>query len=108
MKARTGNMYIIMAVQALVLSLFLLGNTPLYAQEAQEQHPDNELLQVNINQADAETIALILDGIGRARAEAIVRYRHEHGPFRSLEDLTMVSGIGEVTVRNNRDRILFE
>lgn len=62
--------------------------------------------QVNINLADAETIAMILDGIGLNRAEAIVDYREANGDFKAIDELIMVSGIGEYTVRNNVDKIL--
>ena len=62
--------------------------------------------QVNINLADAETIAMVLDGVGLSRAEAIVDYRELNGDFKAIDDLIMVSGIGEVTVRNNADKII--
>ena len=58
--------------------------------------------QVNINTADAETIAAELNGIGLTKAKAIVEYRKKHGPFRSVEDLSLVKGIGERTVDRNR------
>ena len=60
---------------------------------------------VNINTADAETLALALDGVGASRARAIVEYRDAHGPFRSVEDLAQVKGIGERVVAANRNRI---
>jgi competence protein ComEA len=65
-------------------------------------------LQVNINEADAETIADVLVGVGPAKAEAIVKYREEHGPFQDVNDLIDVTGIGAVTLRNNLDRIRLE
>lgn len=63
---------------------------------------------VNINTADAQTIASSLTGIGQAKAEAIVEYREANGPFRSVEDLLQVKGIGEKTLESNRDRIRLE
>ena len=63
---------------------------------------------VNINDADAETIAKVLDGIGMSRATAIVTYREEFGDFTSLEDIQMVTGVGEITLRNNEAKISFE
>ncbi len=62
--------------------------------------------QVNINLADAETIAMVLDGVGLSRAEAIVDYRELNGDFKAIDNLILVSGIGEVTVRNNADKII--
>jgi len=58
--------------------------------------------QVDINTADAETISAELNGIGLAKARAIVEYREKHGPFASPEDLSLVKGIGERTVEKNR------
>jgi competence protein ComEA len=60
---------------------------------------------VNVNTADAETIAAELNGVGLAKARAIVEYRQKHGPYRSPDDLSLVKGIGERTVERNRDDI---
>ncbi len=60
---------------------------------------------VNINTADAETLAAELDGIGPALAAAIVRDREENGPYESADQLTRVRGIGERVLENNRDNI---
>lgn len=57
--------------------------------------------RLDINRASAEELEL-LPGIGRVRAEAIVRYRNEHGPFQSLEELGNVAGIGGKTLENLR------
>lgn len=60
---------------------------------------------VDVNSADAETIAAELKGIGLAKAKAIVEYRKKYGPFKSPEDLSLVKGIGDRTVEMNRDDI---
>jgi len=41
----------------------------------------NDDLSVNINSADAETIASVLMGVGVEKAKAIVAYREQHGRF---------------------------
>ena len=63
---------------------------------------------VNINTADAKTIADSLSGIGLAKAEAIVAYRTTHGDFKTTDDLDKVSGIGAKTIEKNKADILFE
>ncbi len=63
---------------------------------------------VNVNTADAETISAELNGIGLARANAIVAYRTEHGPFRSIDELLNVKGIGERTLELNAENILLD
>jgi competence protein ComEA len=60
---------------------------------------------VDINTADAETISNELDGVGLSKAQAIVEYRRNHGPFKSADDLSLVKGIGDRTVEINRDNI---
>jgi competence protein ComEA len=60
---------------------------------------------VNINTADAATLATALEGIGASRAEAIVAYRTEHGPFQSVDDLAQVQGIGEKILEANRGNL---
>jgi competence protein ComEA len=57
---------------------------------------------VNINTADAQTLAGELSGVGLSKAKAIVEYREKHGPFRNADDLSLVKGIGERTVDRNR------
>ena len=46
-----------------------------------------------------------LPGIGPAKAEAIAAYRTEHGPFRTVDQLMEVSGIGEATLEALRPYI---
>jgi competence protein ComEA len=63
--------------------------------------------QVDINSADARTLAQSLDGVGLVKAEAIVAYRNAHGPFNGLDDLAKVKGIGPHIIEDNRESIVF-
>jgi competence protein ComEA len=63
---------------------------------------------VNVNTADAETIAAELQGVGLSRAKAIVEYRKANGPFKTADDLIVVKGIGEKTLELNRANILVD
>lgn len=63
-------------------------------------------MQVNINTADAETIASVLSGVGLKKAQAIVEHREHHGRFDAATDLTKVKGIGEATVTRNAAKIV--
>ena len=60
--------------------------------------------KVNLNKAGAEEL-MTLTGIGKSRAEAIIQYRQEVGPFRSIEDIMNVSGIKESAFEKIRDDI---
>jgi competence protein ComEA len=53
---------------------------------------------VNVNQASPQEIAAALSGIGPAKAKAIVDYRTANGPFKSVQDLAKVKGIGQKTL----------
>ncbi|AVP96004.1 competence protein ComEA [Ahniella affigens] len=59
---------------------------------------------VNINTA-SETELLELDGVGPAKARAIVAYRQQHGAFKSVDQLANVEGIGLKTIERNRTRL---
>ena len=60
---------------------------------------------VDINCADAATLASGLKGIGDAKAQAIVAQREKAGLFKTADDLTSVKGIGAKTVEANRANI---
>jgi competence protein ComEA len=61
--------------------------------------------RVDINTANAAQMAETLVGIGPSKAESIVNYRQEFGPFEDVEELINVRGIGLRTVDQNRDRL---
>lgn len=60
--------------------------------------------RININTAGVEAL-ITLPMIGEKRAEAIIRYRNEHGPFQSPEEITAVAGIGNGIYKRIKDRI---
>lgn len=60
--------------------------------------------KVRINLATQEEIEA-LNGIGPAKAQAIIQYREEHGHFQHIDDLLNVSGIGEKTLEGMKDDI---
>lgn len=62
---------------------------------------------VNLNSATAEEIDSALTNVGPIKAEAIVAYRTEHGPFKSVADLDLVKGIGPATLKKNKEVLEF-
>lgn len=60
---------------------------------------------VNINTADAATLAKELSGVGDVKAAAIVEYRQKHGAFKTVDDLALVPGIGNKFVERNRQNL---
>jgi len=60
---------------------------------------------VNINTADAQSIANELNGVGIKKAEAIIAWREANGQFGTQDELTNVKGIGPKTVAKNSAEI---
>lgn len=64
-----------------------------------------EPMYININTADVNTL-ILLYGIGKAKANAIIQYREQNGPFRSIDEIKNVKGIGDATFSKIKDRII--
>lgn len=60
--------------------------------------------KLNINMATVEEL-MELPGIGEVKANAIVNYRKENGPFKNIHDIVKVSGIGEKTFESLKELI---
>ncbi|WP_196157385.1 helix-hairpin-helix domain-containing protein [Reinekea sp. G2M2-21] len=94
-------------VITLLLAVFTLAFTaPVFA-DANDSASSSEavVLYVDINTDSAEKIADLLKGVGLKKAQAIVEYREEFGPFSAVEDLLNVPGIGPSTLESNRAAI---
>ena len=93
----------------LVALLLLLIVNPAIGQDKKDDAVKaNETLaslqKVNINEADADTLAT-LKGIGKDRALKIIEYREQNGAFEKPEDLMKVKGIGQKIFEQNKDFI---
>lgn len=88
---------------ALKLSDELLIYIPAEGEELQDTEakvsladssPDDDLININTaNESELTTIS----GIGPAKAQSIIQYREENGPFQSTDELMNISGIGQKT-----------
>jgi len=92
-------------LQAL-LGAMLMALTPLTMAAQELPETTEQVMQLDINKADAATIAAALDGVGMVKAQEIVAYREMFGNFTSIDELLDVKGIGAATVERNRHRIL--
>jgi len=88
----------------LALTLVLAAVLPPVLAAAPGQGQAATEAKININTASAEELTA-LPGIGPSYAQRIVEHREKNGPFKRLEDLLNVRGIGDKTFERIRDRI---
>ncbi len=69
--------------------------------------PTTEYTYININTADSAMLQK-LEGIGEVTAAEIIRYRNENGSFRNIEEIMLVTGIGEATFEKISPHIYVE
>ena len=105
--SRTKLLQIKSGIMLVFACIWLIAGAPAWAEaQSSEVNGAETAMTVNINEADAETLAAMLDGVGLKKAMAIIAYRDEHGPFYLAEELTAVKGIGAGTVVKNTARII--
>jgi competence protein ComEA len=105
---------------AVTVTAALLGGAPVWGQSqkpaetAPTPAPTTKAVmavkpmgKVNINTADEATL-MTLDGIGESKAKAILEYRQKNGPFKSVDDLTKVKGIGDKILAQLREQLTVE
>ena len=63
--------------------------------------------KVNINTADKEALSSF-PGVGPVIAGRIIEYREKNGPFKNIEEITKIKGIGEKTFQKIKDLIVVE
>jgi len=85
-------------LNALALAAMLAFSGAAFSYDAQE---------VNINTADAQTIAENLNGIGLKKAQLIVAWRTENGNFSDVSSIDQVKGIGQKTIEKNKEYIKY-
>lgn len=93
------------------LVALILGLSPLIMSNSAYAQGKPEAAQqamVNINVADAQSLAAGLKGVGQSRAVDIVRYRETYGPFTSVDELAEVKGVGKSTIEKNRHVLTLE
>ncbi len=82
------------AWKGLACAIALTLSTLAYAQET-----------IDINTASVEELAQTITGVGTKKAQAIVEWREQNGPFASVDELVQVKGIGMKTLDKNRSRL---
>ena len=96
----------------IIISVFALSTTLAFAQGASKGDAGKAAApqvasKININKATAEQL-MEIKGIGESYAKRIVEYREKNGPFKNIEDITKVQGIGTKTFDKIKDLIMVE
>jgi competence protein ComEA len=101
-------------LKPLIASALLLGTTYTATAVAADTMIKADLVakasisqKLNINTATAEQL-MSLPGIGKSKAKAIIDYREQQGPFKRIDDLVLVRGIGEKMLAKLSDKIALE
>ncbi|MFK0312795.1 ComEA family DNA-binding protein [Pseudomonas sp. NPDC090233] len=82
--------------------------TPPAVTASKEGHTQTPSTKIDLNDADALTLQQNLNGIGKAKADAIIAYREANGPFDSVDELLEIKGIGKALLERNRDKLMVE
>jgi comEA protein len=93
---------------AIIILVFVCAASLSFAQGVSKADAGKAIAQVaskiNINKATVEQL-MEIKGIGESYAKRIVEYRDKNGPFKKIEDITQVQGIGEKTFEKIKDLI---
>jgi competence protein ComEA len=72
-----------------------------------KNYPADEAPKLRVNSAPALEFESILS-LKRSQAAAVIRYRDEHGPFKTIEDLKKVPGLDAAQIEARKDRLIFD
>ncbi|MGC6767629.1 helix-hairpin-helix domain-containing protein [Enterococcus sp. LJL51] len=78
-----------------------ISDSPAFFEQAGEEAAEGK---VNLNTASEQEL-MTLSGIGQKKAQEIINYREAHGKFKSINELTNITGIGEKTIEKLKDDI---
>jgi competence protein ComEA len=96
------------SVLVMVILVFAFSASLAFAQAASKADTGKATEQVagkiNINKATSEQL-MEIKGIGESYAKRIVEYREKNGPFKKIEDIMEVQGIGTKIFESIKDRI---
>ena len=89
----------------IILSSMLIGVLPAHSMEQSSPPFISPTQKIDLNTADWKQLANTIKGIGKKRAQSIIRYRQSHGPFKSVDDLVKVKGFGYRFMKKNHAQL---
>ena len=91
-------------MMALLVAVSLSSLLPSLVHAANSPTANTLIEAIHLNQATAEELQ-VLPGVGPALSERIVLYRTEHGPFKSVDQLTEVKGVGHKKLAKFKEQL---
>lgn len=104
MRFRFTSFLKVITFSLLVSPLLMAGGMQSSTEKTATKVSQSQTQTININKAKASDLEA-LPGIGPALAARIVAYRQENGPFKKVDSLTKVKGIGPKMLEKLRSRI---
>ncbi len=96
-----------LAILCLLVVVAMTGLSPVSSLVAENPAADTTVEIIHLNQATAEQVQT-LPGVGPALSEHILLYRTEHGPFRTVDPLEEVKGVGQAKLAKFRKQLTVE
>jgi comEA protein len=93
--------------RATALALLIVTNLALAGTSLAADDSPQLVGEININTATAEELQL-LPGVGEARAQAVIALRKQRDGFKSVDELTLVKGIGDAALERMRPYVRTE
>ncbi|MGR6874282.1 ComEA family DNA-binding protein [Pseudomonas sp. HK3] len=101
---QTIKCFLVSVIAAALFSLPALAESK-QSTEYEGQGIQAVAAQIDINSASEEELSQLTQ-VGPKKAQEIIRHREANGPFKTVDDLAQVKGIGIKTVEKNRSRLL--
>jgi competence protein ComEA len=96
-------------VVSMLVVFTILMSFSLHAASGKKPGVGNDVLEGKLNINTATSIEFqMLPGIGQKKADAIVAYRSAHGPFKAVNDLDKIKGIGKAKLEKIRPFCMLE
>ena len=94
--------YLLVLTALFVVGLATLAPAHVFAADTPAEN--SVIGKIQLNQATVEELQA-LPGVGPALSERIVTYRNEHGPFKTIDQLIEVKGVGQAKLAKIKDRV---